>query len=80
MLCEERGTLAKYHGETFTSCNEHALVHLDDARQKKSSSHMHIHLEKAAHPGAEVDMRDVYRFQVESKNKSALNCQLAEAV
>ena len=77
MLCEERGTLAKYHGETSTSCNEHALVHLDDARQKKSSSHMHIHLEKAAHPGAEVD---VYRFQVESKNKRALNCQLAEAV
>ena len=79
-MCEERGTLAKYHGETSTSCNEHALVHLDDARQKKSSSHMHIHLEKAAHPGAEVDMRDVYMFQVECKNKSALNCRLAEAV
>ena len=55
-------------------------MHLDDARQKKSSSHMHIHVEKAAHSGEEVDMKDVYRFQVESKNKSALNCQLAEAV
>ena len=53
---------------------------MTDAMQKKKTSHIYQHL-KIAHPEwLEMDWNNMFRFEVESANKSAFDRQLREAV
>ena len=67
--------LAKYVGETARSAKERFAEHWEDARKKKSDSHIHKHWQNQ-HGGVETE----FCFKIVSFHNSALDRQISEAV
>ena len=69
----------QYWGETSESVFERANSHIEDAEGAESHSHMHVHMTRF-HPGIAGNFKDIFKFQVVEKFKSAFNRQLEEPI
>ena len=80
IICEEKGVLAQYFGESSKSAGERSTEHMTDAMQKKKTSHIYQHL-KIAHPEwLEMDWNNMFRFEVEMRHKTSVWRQVSNAI
>ena len=62
VLCEQQGTSSKYYGETSKSLGERSREHIQDAKDKKQSSHIYVHLIRAHPEWISMNWEDYFRF------------------
>ena len=80
VICEEKGIIAQYYGETSASAGERSEQHLNNARGIKQFSHIWGHILKA-HPDYQgADLRRHFRFDVVKNHRTAFERELSEVL